>query len=207
MIPNFIGRIVEWDRAKGWGWIETEGQRIFLHRREFAERHKQPEVGDAIRFTAGTDTKGRICAKTAVHVNDGGRFRVSNLIFLFALLVLPCLALARASVNFQPIIYGFAVVIAAATYLLYAHDKNRARAKDWRVPEGVLHFFELIGGWPGAFVAQRRLRHKCSKRGYQMVFWLIVLTYQYVAFDFLLDWKLSKTAMEQIEDHSRGAVR
>jgi hypothetical protein len=31
-----------------------------------------------------------------------------------------------------------------------------------------------MGGWPGAFVAQRRLRHKCVKRKYQIVFWLIV---------------------------------
>lgn len=89
MIPTFTGRIVEWDRAKGWGWINTQGQRIFLQRREFAERHKQPAVGDMIRFTAGTDTRGRICAKTAVHVNDGGRFTISNLTILLALLGLP----------------------------------------------------------------------------------------------------------------------
>jgi len=41
-----------------------------------------------------------------------------------------------------------------------------------------LHLLELLGGWPGAFLAQRRLRHKCSKRRYQFVFWLIVLAYQ-----------------------------
>ena len=153
MVPNFTGRIIEWDRAKGWGWLEAQGRRVFLHRREFAERHKQPEVGDVIRFTAGTDTKGRICAKTAAHVNDGGRFSLSNLVFLLGLLVLPCLALARVPIDFQLIIYGYVVAVAMVTYLLYSHDKNRARAKEWRVPEGILHFFELIGGWPGAFVA------------------------------------------------------
>lgn len=191
MTPNFTGRIVEWDRQKNFGWIETQGQRIFLHIRDFAKRHKPPEVGDVIRFTAGTDRTGRTCAKEAEHVNDGGQFSSSNLIFLLALLVLPLLASLRLAIDLR-IIGGYAVVIAAITYFLYAGDKNLARAKAWRTPEGVLHFFELIGGWPGAFVAQRRLRHKCSKPDYQAFFWLIVLAYQYVAFDFLLGWKISK---------------
>ena len=40
MVPHFTGRIVDWDDARGHGWIETDGQRIFLHRREFAEFRK-----------------------------------------------------------------------------------------------------------------------------------------------------------------------
>jgi uncharacterized membrane protein YsdA (DUF1294 family) len=43
---------------------------------------------------------------------------------------------------------------------------------------------------PGAYLAQRRLRHKSSKRSYQVVFWLIVLGYQLVAVDSLRDGQL-----------------
>jgi uncharacterized membrane protein YsdA (DUF1294 family) len=32
----------------------------------------------------------------------------------------------------------------------------------------------LLGGWPGALVAQHALRHKRQKRGYLVAFWLIV---------------------------------
>ena len=32
---------------------------------------------------------------------------------------------------------------------------------------------ELLGGWPGALLGQRRFRHKTRKRSYQLVFWLI----------------------------------
>ncbi len=192
MTPNFTGRIVQWDREKGFGWLETEGQRIFLHIREFSARHKRPEVGDVIRFIAGTDAKGRICAKGAEHVNGGGQFAVLDLILVVGLLVLPMLASARLAIDLR-LIGGYAVGISTITYFLYAADKNRARAKAWRVSEAALHLCELIGGWPGAFIAQRRLRHKCSKPGYQAFFWLIILTYQYVALDFLLGWKISRS--------------
>ena len=63
-IPTFAGRIAECDPAKGCGWIETDGQRIFLHRREFAEWRKRPQVGDAIGFTAGTDRQDGFAQRT-----------------------------------------------------------------------------------------------------------------------------------------------
>jgi len=33
----------------------------------------------------------------------------------------------------------------------------------------------LLGGWPGALVAQNRLRHKSSKMSFLVVFWATVL--------------------------------
>jgi uncharacterized membrane protein YsdA (DUF1294 family) len=56
----------------------------------------------------------------------------------------------------------------------------------------------LLGGWPGAFLAQRRLRHKCSKGSYQFVFWGIVLLYQLAAADVLLDHQLSRALIERL---------
>ena len=32
----------------------------------------------------------------------------------------------------------------------------------------------LLGGWPGAFLAQRYFRHKTQKVSFQIVSWLIV---------------------------------
>ncbi|GGY09678.1 DUF1294 domain-containing protein [Paludibacterium paludis] len=60
------------------------------------------------------------------------------------------------------------------TFILYSFDKWRAVRGGRRVPETTLHLMELAGGWPGALIAQRLLRHKCSKSRYQWVFWLIV---------------------------------
>jgi uncharacterized membrane protein YsdA (DUF1294 family) len=37
-----------------------------------------------------------------------------------------------------------------------------------------LHLFALAGGWPGALIAQRLLRHKTKKQSFQVVFWATV---------------------------------
>jgi len=43
----------------------------------------------------------------------------------------------------------------------------------------------LLGGWPGALLAQQRFRHKTRKLSYQAVFWLIVLLHQVFWIDLL----------------------
>lgn len=60
------------------------------------------------------------------------------------------------------------------TYVAYWRDKRRAQGNRWRVSEATLHGLELLGGWPGALVAQQVLRHKTRKISFQIVFWLIV---------------------------------
>jgi uncharacterized membrane protein YsdA (DUF1294 family) len=93
---------------------------------------------------------------------------------------------------------GATGVVSAITYAMHAHDKQQAITGGWRVPEATLHFAELLGGWPGAFLAQRRLRHKCSKASYQIVFWGIVLLFQIAAVDVMLGHQLSRELMNRL---------
>ena len=128
-----------------------------------------------------------------------------SLLVLAGALALPVYAVQRLGPDYHWLgIY--ALVLSAVTYWAYAVDKRRAEEGLWRVPEGHLHLLELIGGWPGAFLAQRRLRHKCSKGSYQLMFWLIVLAYQFAACDSFQGWRFARAALNFIErtsDHRR----
>lgn len=66
-------------------------------------------------------------------------------------------------------------ILGLFTFFLYARDKSAAQNGDWRVSEGTLHIFSLLCGWPGAAIAQQKLRHKTKKTSFRIVFWITVL--------------------------------
>ena len=71
-----------------------------------------------------------------------------------------------------PVAVGTAyVLVSTFTFVVYAWDKSAARNDRWRTQESTLHLLSALGGWPGALVAQRVLRHKSSKRRFRVVFW------------------------------------
>ena len=67
------------------------------------------------------------------------------------------------------------VVVSIITYFVYAKDKSAAERSERRIPENTLHIHSLLFGWPGAIVAQQRLRHKTKKVSFRIVFWLTVI--------------------------------
>ena len=69
-------------------------------------------------------------------------------------------------------IYIFASLI---TFVVYAIDKSAAGTERRRVPESSLHLLALIGGWPGALLAQQQLRHKTRKQPFRLILWLMIL--------------------------------
>ncbi len=184
-------KVVEWNDDRGFGWLATDGGRVFLHVRDISKRDHWPQVGDIVSFEMGKDAQGRPCAKNAEQVKPGGGFGSTGLFVLVSLLIAPVMALVRiASMPLWKPLLAVVGVMNLFAFLGYWIDKRRAVAGRWRISEGTLHLQELLGGWPGAFIAQRLFRHKTSKPGYQAVFWLIVAAHEFVAVDFLLGWKL-----------------
>jgi uncharacterized membrane protein YsdA (DUF1294 family) len=121
-------------------------------------------------------------------------------IILALLLVLPVYALSRLAVRIDWwLLAATPLAVSIFTFFIYRSDKRRAQTGEWRTPEFTLHFAELVGGWPGAFLAQRIVRHKISKVSYQIVFWLIVLLHEFVALDSLIGWRLTRGALHFIK--------
>jgi uncharacterized membrane protein YsdA (DUF1294 family) len=67
------------------------------------------------------------------------------------------------------------IVASLITFIVYDFDKSAAKHGRRRIPESQLHWFALLGGWPGAFIAQNTLRHKSIKKAFKQVYWVTVI--------------------------------
>ena len=66
------------------------------------------------------------------------------------------------------------VLLSFLSYLMYSLDKTASGKNMQRIPESTLHSVDLLGGWPGALIAQQQFRHKTVKASFQSVFWVTV---------------------------------
>lgn len=192
-LAKLVGRIVEWDRGRGRGFIVFEKHRIPMQRDDFVAHHKRPEVGDHVDFVLGRDEEGRLHALQVEHHNDGGRIRFWNLLVLAPFLAAPGYALWKLSQGIDwKWVAGSVVAMSIIGFMVYWLDKLRARHGQWRVAETTLHLIALLGGWPGAYLAQRHFHHKTKKLRFQLLFWLIVTLHQFIAVDYLRDWTVMR---------------
>ncbi|WNG57304.1 DUF1294 domain-containing protein [Archangium gephyra] len=99
---------------------------------------------------------------------------------LCALPAIGCIRLVLANRDITLVWLAFQAypVGSLLAFFFYWKDKRSATRGTWRTSEGMLHFFELVGGWPGALIAQQVFRHKTRKVSFQVVFWGIVLMHQ-----------------------------
>ncbi|MDO3386876.1 DUF1294 domain-containing protein [Gilvimarinus sp. SDUM040013] len=111
-------------------------------------------------------------SKTASGKPKGNR-RILGSIFTisFCIFVVVATFFGRLPVQLLAI-YAIACIL---TFIVYAMDKAAAKNDKWRTKESTLHLLGLIGGWPGAFYAQNKLRHKSKKNEFQSVFWITVV--------------------------------
>ena len=175
------GKITGWKDDRGFGFItpDTGGESVFLHIRSFVSQGRRPVVGEEVTYEFGRGTDGRPRAEQVEFSEDGLLNRVARkrgwIAVLFALLVLVtiCAAAFYGSLPVFVAILYFASSIAAFT--AYGLDKSAAKHGRQRHPENTLHLFALVGGWPGALIAQKVFRHKSRKLSFQIIYWLTVI--------------------------------
>ncbi len=89
-------------------------------------------------------------------------------------------------------------------FFAYRRDKLAAINDEPRTPERKLHLYELMGGWPGAWLAQHFLRHKTRKQPYRFIFWMIVLLHLTLLGDY---FALNGVLLDTVGDAIQGFVR
>ena len=111
----------------------------------------------------------------------------------FAVGLLLCLSLGLSLVLWRlgvAPVYAGLIGLNTATLLLYGYDKRQAIVGRTRVPEAALHVAAMLGGSPGALLAQVLFRHKTRKRSFRLVFAAIVLLQIAVIYGY---WRLARS--------------
>jgi len=174
------GKIRAWNDGKGFGFIETStgGKDVFLHISAFGNRNRRPEVGQLVTYMLSRDAQGRPRASKATLPGDGlsksGGWSGKVGAFFVAISFLALVAISVFVSMVPALVLWVYLAVSLITYLVYAFDKRAAKDGAWRTKEGTLHWLSLLGGWPGALVAQHTLRHKSKKKSFRLVFWLTV---------------------------------
>ena len=175
------GTITIWNDEKGFGFItpSTGGKQVFVHIKAFGNRNRRPEINQLVTYALSSDGKGRPCAINATLA--GARFQervkrsndsLLNIVPAFFLVIV---GVSVLTAKIPPLVLVLYVVASLLTFIMYAVDKSAAKKGAWRTQESTLHLLSLAGGWPGALVAQQKLRHKSKKQSFRSVFWLTVL--------------------------------
>lgn len=176
---RFAGRITDWNDDKGFGFVSPNGggDRAFVHVSEFRRGSRRPVTGDLISYLPVKDAQGRLQAREIRHAGEKvpvrrERSRIPRAaIGAAALLAI----MGIAAVGRIPVfVAGTYVALALVSYLMYFFDKMAAERGAHRTPENTLHLFDLLGGWPGALIAQQQFRHKTIKQPFQAIFWATV---------------------------------
>jgi uncharacterized membrane protein YsdA (DUF1294 family)/cold shock CspA family protein len=174
------GKITTWNAQKAFGFIApfAGGSQIFIHIKAFQNRTRVPEINDVVTFFLAKDKDGRACAEKALYAGEKikktRKLSRGKLSIALALALLVALNVG-SYMGYVPMplkyaYYGLSII----TFIAYAYDKFKAKRNAWRTPESTLHFLALLGGWPGAALAQQVCRHKSSKRGFRVMFWVTV---------------------------------
>ncbi len=190
---QFTGTIQSWQDDRGFGFIQPTqgGQAVFVHIKSFTSRGgSRPQVGQRVTFEVELNQQGKKRAKNVALVraatasavqrqrqrraaDSPAQWGTASLFALPAfLLVYVAVAVIWRVPGWVAALYAGASVVCA---LVYAIDKSAALAGRWRVSESTLHTLSLVGGWPGALVAQQVLRHKSNKATFRAAFWATVV--------------------------------
>lgn len=180
-VLRFKGKLINWNENKAFGFVKPNGsgEHVFIHKTALSNRKRTPKINDVITFSISKDNQGRYCADEATFTGEKLKKQQAKKVSTFSIylsiiflgFITTAYFLGHLPQNLVLLYFGASVI----TFFAYAFDKSKAQRGAWRTPESTLHMFSLIGGWPGAAVAQQLLRHKSQKKEFRMSFWFTVI--------------------------------
>ena len=175
------GKITSWNEEKGFGFITpiAGGKQIFIHIKAFNNRNRRPTINQIVTYALSSDKQGRPCATNATLAGDrlyeNTKEKHGSLSIFVAVFFLIIVGFSVLLASIPPQIFMLYIIASLITFFMYALDKSAAKNGKWRTPERTLHIMSLVGGWPGAIIAQQKLRHKSKKNSFRFVLWITVL--------------------------------
>ena len=181
---RYQGRIQDWNDDKGFGFVVPNGggERAFVHIKAFERTSQRPVNGLLISYELRKDARGRFNA-AAIRQASASKAQAaekpSGMVPRLPRTTLGLVVLFGATLAWMAkFIPDWTMLAISGMSLLalifYVSDKAAAQRNRWRTPESTLHMIALLGGWPGALLAQGLFHHKTSKRSFQRVFWVTV---------------------------------
>ncbi|MEW4486916.1 DUF1294 domain-containing protein [Thalassoglobus sp. JC818] len=177
------GCITGWNDERGFGFViseDDEADRIFAHISNFVKGSPRPRDGDRVEFAIESNGERGLQAVQIQLIRsplEWSRAETINLLIsvgaLAAIGIYGVVTGIPSMMNIA-ILLGY-TILSLITYVIFADDKRRAQTGKWRWEERQLHMLSLFGGWPGALVAQRKLRHKNRKVAFQVTMLAMIL--------------------------------
>lgn len=176
---RLAGRIMEWNDDRGFGFVVPDGggDRAFVHISAFRSGSRRPLSGDVVSYLPDKDKDGRLKARKVRYAGKvrGSGARISRFFRPVTGIAALMAAAGAAAAGVIPVLLAAVYAgMSIVSWLMYLCDKSAAKKDAQRTPENSLHLADLLGGWPGALIAQQQFHHKTRKLSYQAVFWITV---------------------------------